>query len=68
MRPNAHVQTELARLRDEWDRGAVEGYETPLTTRPAFVVNRYTDMTAYQRGYLLGRELRQREEMDRIVE
>lgn len=35
MKPNASVQAELARLRDEWDRGAVEGYETPLTTRPA---------------------------------
>lgn len=65
MKPNASVQAELARLRDEWDRGAVEGYETPLTTRPAFAINRYADMTAYQRGYLLGRELRQREEMDR---
>jgi hypothetical protein len=64
VKPNAHVQAELDRLRDEWDRGAVDGYEADPNRTPAWFTLGYHLLYAYQRGYLWGRELRIRESQD----
>ncbi|MCC6454175.1 MAG: hypothetical protein IT328_04480 [Caldilineaceae bacterium] len=58
-RVNAHVATELAHLAAEWEAGMVEGYDANANRMPAFCFDRpYANLTARQRGYVFGRELR----------
>ena len=58
MQENAHVKSERARLADEWDRGIHDGYETNPNPLPAFFSKPYKEMTAYERAYIFGREVK----------
>lgn len=51
---NLSTQIEQERLRDAFDEGLVEGYETPLNPLPAVAYKRLMDLTARERGYVYG--------------
>ena len=58
MRVNAHVLTELKRLTAEREAGELEGYNADVNKLPEFFYQPYVRLTARQRGYIFGRELR----------
>lgn len=57
-RVNAHVQIELERLAGERLTGEREGYEADPNILPAFFNKQVVNLTARERGYWFGRELR----------
>ncbi len=59
---NAAVQNERARLANEWLEGADEGYHANVNALPEFWFTQTpARMTAWQRGYFFGRELKMSE-------
>jgi hypothetical protein len=61
MRVNAHVLTELKRLAAEREAGELEGYSADVNQLPEFFAQPYIRLTARQRGFIFGRELRLQE-------
>lgn len=61
MKPNAHIQSELARQAKEWEEGEAEGYSADPNTLPAFFSKPYVHLFTRQRAYIFGRELRLQE-------
>lgn len=57
-RVNAHVNGELKRLAAERAAGELEGYEADPNVLPAFFGKQVINLTARERGYWFGRELR----------
>ena len=59
---SASVRAERARLDSEYEAGFWEGYEASPQTLPAFWFTKAPGhMTARQRGYFFGREVRRTE-------
>lgn len=57
-RENATVTVERARQREERDEGLVEGYEANPNILPVFFFMPYSNLTARQRAYIFGREIK----------
>jgi hypothetical protein len=56
---NAHVQTARAQTLSEYEQGFWEGYEVNLNLLPAWYFEKpLYRLTARQRGYWFGREIR----------
>jgi hypothetical protein len=64
LKPNAHVQQEIARLKAEYESGIDEGYSANPNELPDFFLQPYTQLHARQRGYIFGRELKVQEIME----
>jgi hypothetical protein len=64
-KPNANVQQVLDDLAAKRDAGELDGYSADANILPEFFNKPYLNLTAYQRGYVYGRELRIRELEDR---
>lgn len=62
MNENATVQAQRARLRDARLEGIDEGYHSANTPLPAFYHKPFIKLTAYERGYVFGRLLKESEE------
>jgi hypothetical protein len=62
---NANVQGILADLAAKRNAGELDGYSADPNILPEFFSKSYINLTAYQRGYVYGRELRIRELEDR---
>lgn len=60
---NAHVQTQLERLRSEYEEGMDEGYSANPNQLPAWWHTKtLVQLSARERGYFCGREVRLAEE------
>lgn len=58
MNEPAHVRLERARLMQDWWTGLDEGYHADANLLPAFWSKPLNRLTARERGYFFGRELR----------
>jgi hypothetical protein len=67
LKPNFHVQQEIARLKAEYEAGIDEGYSASLNELPEFFLLPYTQLYARQRGYIFGRELKMQELMEESI-
>lgn len=61
MQATAHVQSQLSDLTRDWWRGYDEGYYAPPGPLPSFYSKAYSLFTAYERGYVFGREMKAHE-------
>lgn len=58
-RPNDNVTKELQHLEEEWQAGIDEGYSQNPNTLPEWFFRKPVSMlTARERGYVFGRELK----------
>jgi hypothetical protein len=58
---NASVRAIREGLEDEWIKGVDEGLDASLTAPVAFISKPYHMMTPRQRGFIVGRNLREHE-------
>lgn len=59
MRPNTNVQRELDRLKEEYELGLSDGYDANPNQPPEwFFTKTLSALTARERGFFVGRELR----------
>lgn len=56
--PSENVQKELKHLEEEWQAGIDEGYSQNPNVLPEWFSKPYIRLTAKERGYIFGRELR----------
>lgn len=56
---NAHVREEIARLKREFDEGVSDGYDANPNVLPDFYSKPVKMLTARERGYFLGRTLKE---------
>jgi hypothetical protein len=60
---NASVEAEKARIRAQYEQGQADGYATQAAPLPGFYTGKPLIMlTAYERGYFVGRQLAMEEQ------